>query len=272
MSTLKTVLNAYDIERITKNQEWREKRVAIMQTEAGEVVIKGHRAERHPIGYKLLDILARVMGMPMFKAVPMYGGGQAQAIELRRIAELRTAGAHVPEILHVADDFFVARRLGNEHLVGVLNSANPSGWRLWQEVAQEIVRTHQAQQYFSQCFGRNVMIDSAQEPAVFAGMIDFEDDPLEVMQLHEAQVRDWLTYLQSTVWLLTVDAAVLVQTAHDLLVQESMAVQQLFVQTCQKMAWLRCLPSSRSFGRDTMEVQAVAQFAYNYLQKTRKVY
>lgn len=260
-----STLAAHDIQRIANNVEWREKRVAIMQTDVGEVVIKGHRAARHPIGYKLLDILARATGVPMLQSAPMHGGKQAQAIELRRLKTLHAAGAHVPQVLHVADDFFVAKRLGNEHLVGVLQSTVPTKWDLWQAAAQEILRVHQAQQYFSQCFGRNVMIDSRQNPPVFAGMIDFEDDPLEVMQLHEAQVRDWFTYLQSTVWLLAVEGDLLAQVVHDLLAQESIAVQKLFVRVCKKMAWLRFLPRSRSFGRDTIEVQAVAQFAHQYL-------
>lgn len=264
MHTTLPTLSAHDIERITNNPEWRTQRVAIMQTEAGEVVVKGHRAVRNPVGYRILDILAHIIGLPMLKAVPMYGGSQAQAIELRRLQALRAAGASVPEVLHVAKDFFVARRLGNEHLVGVLSSKHAFGWQLWQDAAQEIVRVHQAQQYFSQCFGRNVMVDSTQNPPVFAGMIDFEDDPLEVMPLHQAQVRDWFTYLQSTVWLLAVDATLLVQTMRRILVQESTVVQKLFIQICKKMAWLRWLPRSRSFGRDTIEVQAVAQFAHQY--------
>ena len=33
-------------------------------------------------------------------------------------------------------------------------------------------------------------------------MIDFEDDPLEVMSLEQAQARDWLAYLHSSARLL----------------------------------------------------------------------
>ncbi len=258
-------LSWHDVEHTVKHHDWRKKRVLFTQTDVGEVVIKGHRAERHPIGYKILDLLARLTGLPMLRAVPMYGGSQAQAIELRRLADLRTAGAHVPEVLYVTDDFFVATSLGNEHLVGVLRRGELTAWNLWQQAAQEILRVHKAQQYFSQCFGRNVMVDSRQTPPVFAGMIDFEDDPLEVMQLQEAKVRDWFTYLQSTIWLLKVDNSLLVQVVHELLGQEDIAVQKLFIKVCKKTAWLRFLPSNRSLGRDTFEVQALAQFAYNYL-------
>lgn len=265
MNRTASKLNAHDIQCIMDCSEWREKRVAVVPTSKGEVIVKGHRPERHPIGYHILNVLARVTSLPVLKAVPMYGGSQAQAIELRRLAALRAADVRVPEILHVANDYFVASRLGNEHLVGVLRRVEPTGWNLWLEAAQEILRTHQAQQYFSQCFARNVMVDSTLNPPVFRDMIDFEDDPLEVMQLHEAQVRDWFTYLQSTVWLLIVDDATLVQVVHQLMLQENMEVQKLFVSVCQKMAWLRFLPRSRSFGRDTVEVQAVAQFAHHYL-------
>ena len=81
---------------------WRARRVEVFDTDAGKVLAKGQRPARHPARYQLLNALARLVGVPFLKAVPMHGGAEAQRIELARLQALHEAGAGVPRVLHVA--------------------------------------------------------------------------------------------------------------------------------------------------------------------------
>jgi len=256
-------------ERIAASAGWREHRVEVFDTAAGRVIAKGHRPLRSPARHRVLSFLARLAGVPFLRAVPVHGGAQSQAVEIGRLQALRAAGAAVPEVLHVAADHFVMRWLGANQLANLLQQRHPAAFDLWLQGARALVSVHAAGQYLSQCFGRNMIVDDRAEPPRFAGMIDFEDDPLEVMTLPEAQVRDWLIYLQSTLWNLHVPAARIDAALDELMQTERPEVRALFAVAGARLGWLRCLPKKRGFGRDTIAVQAVAAAAHRWLLRSR---
>lgn len=257
-------LQLSEVEQIAGSAGWRAERIEVFDTSAGRVIAKGHRPLRSPTRHRVLNAIARLVGVPFLRAVPVHGGARAQAVEVARLRALHAAGAPVPEVLHVAPDHFVMRWLGASHLADLLSRRHPAAFELWLGGAQALVRVHAAGQYLSQCFGRNVIVDAQAEPPRFVGMIDFEDDPLEVMSLPEAQVRDWLIYLQSTLWNLPVPPARIDAALDALIDAESAPVQALFAAACQRLAWLRHLPESRRWGRDTIAVQAVAAAAHRW--------
>lgn len=257
-------LQLSDLQRIAASPRWRAERVEVFDTPAGRVIAKGHRPLRSPGRHRVLNAIARMVGVPFLRAVPVHGGAAAQAVEVRRLQALHAAGAPVPEVLHVAPDHFVMRWLGDSHLAELLSRRHPAAFELWQGGAQALVRVHAAGQYLSQCFGRNMIVDARAEPPRFVGLIDFEDDPLEVMSLPEAQVRDWLIYLQSTLWSLPGPPARIDAALDALIDAESAPVRALFAAACQRLAWLRHLPKNRKWGRDTIAVQTVAAAAHRW--------
>ncbi len=252
-----------------RSSGWRARRVEVFDTDAGKVLAKGQRPARHPARYHLLNALARLVGVPFLKAVPMHGGAEAQRIELARLQALHEAGAGVPRVLHVAPDHFVMQWLGDGELSTLLRTGHPQAAVLWREAGDALRRVHAQGQYLSQGFARNLIVDTHSQPPRLAGMIDFEDDPLDVMSLAEAQVRDWLSYLHSTLWML---APLLPQAQSDAqldawMADESETVRDLFLHACRKLAWLRWLPSQRRFGRDTVALQAAAAAAQRYVRR-----
>jgi len=257
-------LSLSEQERIAASSGWRAHRVEVFDTAAGRVIAKGHRPLRSPARHRALNFVARLVGVPFLRAVPVHGGAQSQAVEISRLRALRAAGAPVPEVLHVAPDHFVMRWLGANQLANLLHQRHPAAFDLWLQGARALVSVHAASQYLSQCFGRNMIVDDRAEPPRFAGMIDFEDNPLEVMTLPEAQVRDWLIYLQSTLWDLHVPTARLDAALDELMQAERPEVRALFLAVCARLSWLRCLPERRKFGRDIIAVQAVAAAAYRW--------
>jgi len=259
---------ALELERLRAAPGARAGRVQVLDTlAAGQVIVKGQRPARHPARYRVLNALARLLGVPFLKAVPMHGGARAQQIEVARLRALHAAGAPVPEVLHVAPDHFVMRWLGGANLSELLHAGHPHAARLWDEGAQVLLRTHAAGQYLSQGFARNMVVDAAATPPRLAGLIDFEDDPLEVMTLPEAQVRDWLLYLHSTLWAVPLPAAELDARLARWLAAERSEVQDLFLRACRKLGALRVLPRNRRWGRDTVALQAAAAAAHRYAQR-----
>ena len=258
------VLSSDELERITRSGGWRTGRIEVFDTAGGPVLVKGQRPPRHPLRYQVLNALARLLGVPFLKAAPMHGGARAQQIELARLRALAAAGARVPRVLHAAPDHFVMQWLGDANLSALLHGAHPQGAALWRAGGDELARVHAHDQYLSQGFARNLIVDTRIAPPRLAGMIDFEDDPLEVMSLPEAQVRDWLAFLHSTLWQLPMAPAEADAQIDAWLASEREAVRALFLHACGKFGWLRHLPRTRRLGRDTVALQAVAAAAHRY--------
>ena len=99
----------------------------------------------------------------------------------------------MPEVHHVAGDYFVMSYLGSNDLARALREQGSGAYGLWMAAMEHLLLVHARGQYLSQCFARNIIVSDD-----FRGMIDFEDDPLEVMTLEQAQARDWLIFLQSS--------------------------------------------------------------------------
>lgn len=264
-------LQLSEIERIATSPGWRRDRVEVFDVGAGRVIAKGHRPLRAPGQHRVLNAIAWFVGVPFLRAVPVHGGAAAQAVEIRRLQALSDVGVPVPQVLHVADDFFVMQWLGASNLALMIGQRHPAAFTLWQQGARALAQVHAVGQYLSQSFSRNMIVDdSGAEPCV-VGMIDFEDDPLEVMSLAEAQVRDWLSYLQSTLWDLQVPQAQVDAAIDDLIAAERPEVRALFAHACRRLGWLRCLPTQRKYGRDTIAVQAAAAAAHRWRQRHPRV-
>lgn len=258
-----------EVARIEAATQWREHRVQVFDFAVGRAIVKGHRPRRRPTRHRALNAVAGLVGVPLLRAVPVHGGAASQAVELRRLAALQAVAAPVPEVLHVADDYFVMQWLGQTHLALALSDGAANAFALWQQAAQAILDVHRHGQYLSQCFGRNVIVAEGDGGLQVAGLIDFEDDPLEVMTLPEAQVRDWMIYLQSTLWQLPAQATQVDAVLDAWLQAERAEVRQLFARACRRVGWLRHLPANRSLGRDTYAVQVVAAAAHRWSQRAR---
>jgi len=251
-----------DIERIRASAGWRRDRVEIFETDSGPVIAKGQRAVRSNLGYAALNAIARLTGSRLLQAVPMHGGAQAQAVELRRLGALRAAGVAVPEVLHEEAEFFVMELVPGQNLAQWLAGKPANGLALWQQGLDAIRRTHERGQYLSQAHARNFIV-TPQGPVA----IDFEDDPLEVMTLDEAQAHDWLVYLLSTVWLMA-EAHPRLLSIWEQYVPSGRGLQaDLLMTATRRLGWMRHLPQKRKpWGRDVVSAQAAASFLYDWAQ------
>lgn len=248
------MISPASIARIEGASLWRERRVEVLDLPEGRVIVKGQRPLRGPWAHRMLNLFARLAGVPYLKAVPVHGGARAQAIEIARLQALHAAGLQVPQVLHVAPDYFVMTHLGSNDLARALREQGREAYGLWLAAMEHLLLVHARGQYLSQCFARNIIVSSR-----FEGLIDFEDDPLEVMTLEQAQARDWLIYLQSSLWNLALAPDRLDAALRQVLGRESEPVRAVLRHATRRLSWLRHLPTRRSlWGKDFVSLQMVA--------------
>ena len=228
-----------DLQRIRASDGWRRHRVELFHdTSVGSVIVKGQRAARPTWRYRLLNGFAALIGLPLLRAAPAHGGARAQAIEVARLQNLDAAGVAVPRLLHVETEFFVQSWLGQSRLDVLLEQPDALDW--WQRGLRTLVDLHARDQYLSQAFARNFIACGDT-----LAMIDFEDDPLEVMTLVQAQARDWLAYLHSSGRAFRAQSpaqrAECIARLRTELAAERLPVRQLLADTARRLRWVQRL-------------------------------
>lgn len=164
---------------------------------AGEAAWLKHYDNGGGRRYRLaaLDLLARKLGLGPLRPPPHHAGREARDIEQRRILELQEAGVRVPQILGVGDGALVLSDIGPT-LASRMREAGDEPARLDALTGEAIAAIgdgHARGAHFGQPWPRNLTFD---ERGV--GFIDFEEDPLEVMPLDDAQARDWVLFAYGT--------------------------------------------------------------------------
>ena len=142
--------------------------------------------------YSFLAFFSRRLRTPLLAPVHKTGGAKALEIERSRITALRSAGVPVPEILAVGSDWHLLAGVGLSLRAALRSADRGERALLAQRAAHAVRQVHQKGQYLSQAFDRNLCVN---EDGI--SFIDFEDDPLTVFTLQEAQARDWLLLLTS---------------------------------------------------------------------------
>lgn len=231
-------------------------RVTKVATTLGLAVLKREREPRNAWGGRVIDLLARLVSLRMLGPVPSHGGERGQAVEVQRLRTLHAAGLPVPDVLHAEPGFFVMQRLDGPSLVQVIERAGPDARTAWQRGMATLVAVHARGHALSHAFARNFIVT----PDGLA-MIDFEDDPLEALPLLDAQARDWVLYLHSTVWQLAhvADAGLRADLEAALEVERA-DVRALVRRAGRRLAFLRHLPGTRRpWGREVIGAKALAR-------------
>ena len=163
---------------------------------AEAIVIEGQRAWLKYYGegsrvfaLGLLNVVARRFGMDALRPPPHRGGEQARDIEARRLAELREQGVNVPEIIGEGRAALVLGHTGDSFNQCMRDADDAGRDRLVKAAMATIADAHARGAYLGQPLPRNMTWDGKS-----VGFLDFEEDPLEVMDLPTAQARDWLMF------------------------------------------------------------------------------
>src|SRR5690606_1362782 len=142
-------------------------------------------------GLRALDSVARRLGMAALRPPPHRGGRQALAVEARRLRTLGQQGVPVPEVLSVDGDTLWRSDMGRTLASQLREAGGDAGAidALAGAAASAIADAHRRGAYLGQPLPRNMTFG---ENGI--GFLDFEEDPLEVMSLEQAQARDWVMF------------------------------------------------------------------------------
>ena len=137
----------------------------------------------------LLNIIARRFHLDALRPPPHRGGDAAARTEARRLGELQAQGVNVPAVLGTGHAALVLGDNGSSFNTCLREADDVGRDRLVAAAMQAMADAHAQGAYFGQPLPRNLTWDGEH-----VGFIDFEEDPLEVMDLAQAQARDWLMF------------------------------------------------------------------------------
>lgn len=144
----------------------------------------------------VLDVVARGLGLAPLRPPPHHGGAQAKGVEKQRLLTLQQARVRVPQILDEDIDTLVLSDLGPTLSTCLREAAGDAARTdaLMGAAVDAIGRAHANGAYLGQPWPRNLTCGPAG-----IGFLDFEEDPLEVMPLAQAQSRDWLLFVHGAI-------------------------------------------------------------------------
>lgn len=172
-------------------------------------------SKRHPWWiYAPFQWITKLLGFSLLTPVPNHGGINTIQCEAKRLQTLKNTGIAVPELLAQSDLGILIQDITPEgnptiQLDQALAQAIAFETRqkLFFKTVGEIKKIHQKNQYLSEAFARNILIDT--EGSLY--FIDFETDPLKTLNLEICQARDWLCFLFSTAFRFSEQEAVHIQ-------------------------------------------------------------
>ena len=151
--------------------------------------------------YTLASWAARLFNVQILTPVPNYGGAESIRCEANRIQTLASIGVNVPQILAVSDQGLLIQDISHDGSPlmqldhALAHEANfERRFAFFKQASQEIKKIHLKNNYLSEAFGRNILVDHQ----LNVSFIDFETDPRTVLDLETCQARDWLCFIFST--------------------------------------------------------------------------
>ena len=194
------------------------------------------------------------MRLPLLKAVPQPGGNQAISNEVKRIKQLNTAGVLVPLIVAFDNNWLLIKNAGHSIVDQMKDStvSQSTKQQLFQSCLSAIKSLHQNQQYLSQGFIRNMLVDSHSNQIAF---IDFEDDPLEVMSLPQAQARDLLLLVNSTARFFVEDIEFFNRAIQQFIKDHDPDMVKALKTTADSLQWITKVPFQGLWGHDYQKLK-----------------
>jgi len=230
-------------------------RIAKITNKQGSYWLKKAAPSRGVFRYHALNLFSRLLRLPLLKAVTQPGGNTAIANEIKRIQSLASLGILVPEIVAYADSWFLIKDIGTSIIKTMKQKSTTQNRRqqLFIACLKAIKHVHNRNQYLSQAFIRNLLLHDEQSMQV--AFIDFEDDPLSVMNLAQAQARDVLLLVNSTARFFVEDAAFFIDSIQKFLTGHDPEMIEALRTTANRMQWITRIPFQKLFGHDYQKLK-----------------
>ncbi len=254
-SELKTQLEQHGIATC----RWRAamdsaERIEKITSDQGDYWLKKAAPARGVFRYHALNFFSWLMRIPLLKAVPQPGGDAAINTEIKRIQQLASHGILVPELIAHENSWLLIKDVGSSIIREMKQQDTSQGRRqeLFTACLQAIKELHLKGQYLSQGFIRNMLMDKHNQQVAF---IDFEDDPLSVMNLAEAQARDVLLLVNSTARFFVEDAGFFTDSIQQFIQDHDAQMVMALRTTANRMQWIAKVPFQGLLGHDYQKLK-----------------
>ncbi|MCF6288688.1 MAG: hypothetical protein L3J53_05555 [Proteobacteria bacterium] len=245
-------------------------RIERIKTPTGDVYwLKKSAPARGVFRYYALNFFSKLLKVPLLKAVPQKGDQIALDIEAKRIATLQKNGVLVPKLIAKNPGWILLGNLGESIIDDFKQNQHntPRVQKLFADCLDAIKQLHEKGQYMSQGFARNMLKVSTNPVKI--GFIDFEDDPLTVMSLAQAQARDLILFINSTARFFIQDLEFLQQQIHTFLDGHDPKVINNIKKTNKNLLWLTNLPLQKILGHDYQKFRTGILALKNIVPKSR---
>lgn len=225
-------------------------RIEKITVAGGDFWLKKAAPPRGVFRYHALNLFSWMLRLPLLKAVPQPGGDAAIKNEIKRLQALASMGVLVPQIIAYDSSWLLIKDAGQSIIKTMKQNETTQSCRqqLFMACLTAIKSLHLKDQYLSQGFVRNMLL--ADEAAMQVAFIDFEDDPLDVMNLAEAQARDVLLLVNSTARFFVDDHEFFSNSIQQFMTGHSPEMVAALRTTTQRMQWITKIPFQKLFGHD----------------------
>ncbi len=233
-----------------------KERIAAMTGSNGQTFwLKKQAPARGVWRYRALNFFTRITRLPLLKAVPQLGGQVALDTERERLLTLRKAGVFVPKVVAHDSGWLLIADQGASVVAQFKNPDVDHAHKqaLLTACLRAIKAVHKKEQYLSQAFVRNMV--QVRPDELDMGFIDFEDDPLAVMTLAEAQARDLLLFVDSVARFFLKDPEFFEAQIAQFIEGHDEEVVDLLVTTAKRLQWVTKVPFQSLLGHDYQKLK-----------------
>ncbi|MEL0028820.1 MAG: hypothetical protein VW625_09210 [Perlucidibaca sp.] len=244
------------------------RKVASYDLDGRRVWIKAAGPAAPYLLFRLLGRIIRWLGLAPLRPFNNHGGSEAIDIESERLRSLGELGVRVPRLLASTPDGLLIEDLGGADAVNLHQALtrcpdNDQRLLLLRQAIAAIASVHAKGTYLSQAFARNMVFMADGE----LGFIDFEEDPGRDLSLPECQARDLLCLIFSVSLFFTDPGSrrQVIPLLTDYLRRQTPACRTGSLKAMRRLAWLRHLPGSPAFGKDTVRAQATGAIFHDII-------
>jgi tRNA A-37 threonylcarbamoyl transferase component Bud32 len=256
LTKMNSQLNSLEIAAIHAALKQNTQRTFVHNLGLKKVFIKCARKTRLPFGALAIRYFLKIFGVDYLGVGVRYGGLYSFDCEITALKTFRDMGMHVPKILYQENNLLVLELLQGDNVDNLMRDKNLV-LDLWHESLMTISKMHQMKLCHSQCFARNLVWANNK-----VHLIDLEENPLDSMTLPQAQARDFIYFLLSTLWRFESYTSQL-QIWKEMMEDIDSSVPQILNRIARKFAWLRYFPQNRKiWGRDIVQLHAIGKFFF----------
>lgn len=168
----------------------RNNRVFSMLIDGAKVYVKKRDRSKKHIGHHLQEALYKVTKNPMLTPTVLGREENDVLFQVEKLRLLRAQGFNVPEVLHVEEEYFVMRDLG-ENLIDFLKRTPQQADTYLRKACEEIARLHEKDFVHGGSQVKNFVTRNGR-----IGLIDFEER-VHPQDVEGFKVRDIMVFLMS---------------------------------------------------------------------------